>query len=80
MNAFKKLLKFLGLSKELTIDKITAPMAAIVTKLEAFAEEQALEAEAAEKRAQELIEKSKAQNTAASGALSLANRYSALTR
>ena len=80
MNALiLKLLIVLGLKREDSIETITKPMAAIVSKLTSYAEEQVKRSEADKVAAEELLKKSKAEGAAAADAVALASRYSALT-
>lgn len=79
MNIIDTILKLLGLKKEPTIESITSPMAKIVSRLEQYAVEQSKRAEADEKLAAELIEKSRRESACATDARCLADRYSSLT-
>lgn len=79
MNILNFLLAVIGFKRELSIAVITKPMAAIVTKLEKYAEDQKTFAADASLKAKTLTEEANVSKIAAEDALNLAKKYSALT-
>lgn len=79
MKTLTLLLALLGIKREVSIEKITKPMARIVSKLEDYAAEQTLRSQADAETAANLLKKSEEETKAAEEARALATRYSSLT-